>query len=341
MSRCQHKFLQRRRHTKPRYLLPDPPPPTEATTSSTAEAVEASQQEDSDDLSPDQIRPAMKELGDSVTSAARFELEEPDADNSGEQGATNPQGDRLEPGPAHGGGNRVLAARRALVLERQATGSPGTDGVADGTVSVEDLTSSRGGWLPSGNEGGSTTNHPIDVGAFGALSPSANNVTDQGPTEEVPPSHGVPVDAMAAGYVDQHTKAGLRSIVKPNGVSIAQQQEPWTPPQPLQPSPELESASTMSSTTSPTTLVVVGSPSSKPLSNGIGALSSKSNRSPFVRSYDMSQLASAVPDLDAGRAVAGGGCNLAPHDGSHSGLHGIDSTQISVLPNGQVSVLGG
>lgn len=61
--------MQRRKHAKPRYLLPDPPQPPAQTSTAAAAAAH-------DEFDRDELRAELRKLGDSVTSAARFELEE-------------------------------------------------------------------------------------------------------------------------------------------------------------------------------------------------------------------------------------------------------------------------
>eukprot|EP00879_Flechtneria_rotunda_P003229 GHRR01003452.1.p1 GENE.GHRR01003452.1~~GHRR01003452.1.p1 ORF type:complete len:576 (+),score=288.95 GHRR01003452.1:4044-5771(+) len=143
---AEQRHRRRRREGKRRYLMPELPPPASpgcASTSSSAAAAAAAGSCSPDDsaaaddiLTPDQIRPAMKELGDSVTSAVRFEVEDGDGGSEptaagvgGECDGGNAPGSPFAataaacmgvPAAAVPIGQRVLAARAALVAERQA-----------------------------------------------------------------------------------------------------------------------------------------------------------------------------------------------------------------------------
>eukprot|EP00775_Hariotina_reticulata_P001955 gene1955-2283_t len=151
---------RRRRHQgKRRYLAPQPPHLLASTSAAggagsslaaeaAAAADEAAEDIDSNNdtiLDPDQIRPHLKELGDSVTSAVRFEQ---DDENDDAEAAAHGDADATATAAvaAPVGAARILAARQALLAEQgvqlngrgTASGSSGSHrGMAAGVAAAD------------------------------------------------------------------------------------------------------------------------------------------------------------------------------------------------------------
>lgn len=363
--------LQRRRPAKPRYLLPDLPPPADEPIATVAAddneqtaADQAGTSAQDDGLSPDQIRPAMKELGDSVTSAARFELEDDDPPDSAD--GAGPSSGRttaaaVVAATGGGGSQRVLAARQALLAERQA--SAPVAGRDQANTSNASLVSRHGGWVVGGTADAATAEQPL----HNKLPTPFDNDTSNGSLDQqsnTTREFSAPqADAVVPGNsVSPVTMliAGMASGVADGGV--VQQEEPLTPPRSspqswplrsLQPSPDHHEAAGSPANKAPV-LVSPMVPSAVsnghfidqkgPCVEGIGIVSSKVSKSPFVRSYDFSQLASEFPGtdtiscaLDPGTAASSGPAGSS----STQELHCIGSTQISVTGDGHYVVLHG
>jgi hypothetical protein len=166
--------LQRRRPAKRRYLLPEVAPPVSPDTASSSAAAAAAARSSSssadgaaagssDDviLTPDQIRPAMRELGDSVTSAVRFEDDdEDDSEGLGAAEGLNPAGAAAAAaGSGVVGGSarvlspaqRVLADREALLIEQH--GSAAGLNPTSSSSSIGPSSQPHGGWVEMGAMG--------------------------------------------------------------------------------------------------------------------------------------------------------------------------------------------
>lgn len=298
--------------------MPEAPPPldltqpcssAEAAARSSTDSAAAVASNDIDDviLTPDQIRPAMRELGDSVTSAVKFENDEDDEEsqtsnsNSGEAATSTAVAVAAAAGRELTPAQRVLAAREALLAER--AGSAGTaGGGGDGDAGPRLNSSGSGGSSNAGMQQGRWGWVEMGPVAAGGAVAAAGTATAVGVSQQ---------------QQQQQPYSRLRS---PFGTAVAQQQ--------FLPQPQQQQDPVISQQGSPTAVsghdrahssprsfeqLPQPLPSQQQQKQQQGHLPSSSSpaaaaaasagavpykprtRSPFAVAYDFSQLAGALP----------------------------------------------
>jgi hypothetical protein len=347
---------RRRRPAKPRYLLPDLPPAmdgpaTAAPTGQGATTEHASSSTSDDQMSPDQIRPAMKELGDSVTSAARFELEDGDATNE------HATGDAAAGLAAATTGSRVLAAREALLAEQHLVTPEARDDLASSNHA--DLISNRGGWQPASTSTVAAVEQlphaklssPFDNDTHPVLLVAQNSAQHESLASQV---GGLPGREQVLSTVPLVPGLGPVSVSNDTMHQQAPSTASWQSPQSWSSRSSLPSPCFDNPQEGVSPMMMMVSRDGDGIAHkedsvgkkdhsvqGIGVVSMKVSKSPFVRSYDFSQLASEVPGIDmissAFDPCTTSGSRPTSTTSTHE-LHDIGSTQLSVAADGHFVV---
>ncbi|KAF6264715.1 hypothetical protein COO60DRAFT_16939 [Scenedesmus sp. NREL 46B-D3] len=346
---------RRRREGKRRYLAPQPPTdsPTAAAAAAAAggaaagtSAAAAADAED-DPLDPDQIRPAMRELGDSVTSAVRFEVEDDDEQQQGPgaaaAAASTGAGGGGAAGAAHSTSRRVLAARGALVAEHRQQQQQGPTAAAPAAAAgavlpllpssssggEPDLVSSRGGWVPGSTSPAAAAG--LSAAARPAAAPAASMEQHMqqhtglaGPTTPAKPSP-LAVSLPGAAAFSPAVSAAAASAVLPGSAAAAAGRVSPGLLGPATPA-ALDFAALGIGSCSGS-----GSPAAPPCS--------KVKASPFALAYDFGGLAAAAPE-PAGAGPAGGAAGAAASSRASTGSLGITSSaRIALAGDGSFKAL--